>query len=80
MNCGSSNLSARTRKEFIVLIDLEQTITIRELIDLARGLKSEHGENAEYDRALLELVTDATHIAQTDRALIADLIGVPKFF
>ena len=31
-------------------------MTIGELLNLARGLKSEDGENPEYDRALVELV------------------------
>jgi hypothetical protein len=61
-------------------IDLDQTVTIMELIELAKGLKSEDGENSEYDRALLELVTDAARIPQNDRAEVAKLIGVSKYF
>ncbi len=36
-----------------------RTVTVERLIKLATGLKSEHGENPEYDRALVELVTEA---------------------
>jgi hypothetical protein len=55
-------------------IDLDQTITLRELIQHAQYLKSEDGENGEYDRALLELVTDAAHIPQNDRAILYKMI------
>ena len=55
-------------------VDLNQTITIGELIEYAQLLKSEDGFNGEYDRALLELVTDAAHIRQSDRAILYKMI------
>jgi hypothetical protein len=60
-------------------INLEQTVTIQELIQLAQFLKSEYSENKEYDRGLLELVTNAARISQNDRTLVADLIGMPDY-
>lgn len=41
------------------MLDLNRTVTVGELVKLAGGLCSEHGENSEYDRALAELVADA---------------------
>jgi hypothetical protein len=43
-------------------MDLDKTITVRELIELAKFLKSEDEENGEYDRALLDVVTYAAEI------------------
>jgi hypothetical protein len=40
-------------------LDLERTVTLGRLLELARGLASEEDENCEYDRALAELLTDA---------------------
>ena len=60
-------------------LDLNKTITIRELIECAKFLKDEDGINDEYDRALLELVTDAARIPQNDRTIIAKLIGVDDY-
>lgn len=60
-------------------INLEQTVTIQELIQLAQLLKSEDEENKEYDRGLLELITDASRISQNDRTLVANLIGMPDY-
>jgi hypothetical protein len=63
----------------MIEVDLDQTITIRELIQLAQFLKSEDGEGGEYDRAHLELITDAAHIPQNDRTVVAKLIGVKDY-
>lgn len=41
-------------------VNLDETITLDALIAKARSLTSEDGENAEYDRALVELVASAT--------------------
>jgi hypothetical protein len=60
-------------------LDMDHTVTIRELVHLAHFLRSEHGENDEYDRALLELVTDAAHIPQNDRTIVARAIGIPDY-
>jgi hypothetical protein len=51
-------------------------ISQAELIELARGLKSEHGENPEYDRALVELCTDALGMSMDERHKVARMIGV----
>lgn len=56
-------------------------ITIRELIDLARGLMGpkedrKDGGNPEYERALVELVTDAAGLPMDDKDLVAKEIGV----
>lgn len=53
-----------------------QQIKIADLITLAIQLKSEHGENTEYDRALVELVTDAAGLSMEYKKQIAGLIGV----
>jgi hypothetical protein len=60
-------------------VDLNQTVTIQELIQLAQFLKSEDAENKEYDRGLLELITDAARISQNDRTIVASLIGMPDY-
>jgi len=59
-------------------IDLDTNIiTLRQLFKLARGLKSEHGENAEYDRALAELCTDACGLSlEYQQAEVATAIGL----
>jgi hypothetical protein len=45
------------------------------LVDAARGLRSEHGENPEYDRALVELVAHAVGMgADEHRALIERMV------
>lgn len=47
------------------------------LINLARGLVSEEGENPEYDRGVTELVCDALGVSIADhRAEVGQLIGV----
>ena len=52
-------------------------ITVGDLIRLASGLKSEHGENPEYDRALAELVTDAAGLSMaSSRGAAARKIGL----
>lgn len=59
-------------------LDMEHSITLADLIEQAEGLSSEHGENPEYDRALVELVIrctpGATHDDDTER--FRRLIGV----
>jgi len=51
-------------------------ITIELLFDLARGLRSEHGENPEYDRALVELCTDAAGESMEQKPEIAAQLGI----
>jgi hypothetical protein len=54
----------------------DDVVAVSELIKLARGLKSEEGENKEYDRALVELVTDAAGLSMDEKGKIAKKIGV----
>ncbi len=57
------------------MIDMSYTITGRELVEAAASLHSEHGENAEYDRALTELTTRALGLRHDrDGAVVASLI------
>lgn len=49
------------------------------IIDTARRLVSEHGENPEYDRALLELVSDLTGMGQDEsRGDVSVLLGIKQ--
>lgn len=49
------------------------------LIEIARGLRSEDGENPEYDRALVELICHAYGLeSDSSRAHIAETIGIPE--
>ena len=41
------------------------TVSVADLITAARNLRSEHGENREYDRALAELVADVVGMDRT---------------
>lgn len=45
------------------------------LVDEARMLKSENGENPEYDRALVELVTTMLGLSMDDAWSVAILLG-----
>lgn len=49
-----------------------------ELIKQARDLVSEHGENPQYDRALVELVSRALGLSDEHKDFIYDLLGVEK--
>ena len=58
-------------------MDQNKTVTVERLIKLARDLKSEHGENSEYDRALVELVTDAAGLPMNGgKEQVARLLGI----
>lgn len=50
--------------------------SILDLILLARSLRSQDDENAEYDRALVDLVAAAAGIMEEDRAALMRLIGI----
>lgn len=54
-------------------------LDIPKLIALAAGLKSEHGENPEYDRALVELVVDAAGASMEEKTKYAAAIGIELF-
>jgi hypothetical protein len=61
------------------MIDPNRVITVGRLIELAKGLKSEHGEANDYDRALAELVTDAAGLSMEEgKVLVAEKIGIPE--
>ncbi len=66
-------------------IDLStRTIPLSRVVLEARGLVSEHGENAgnstnpEYDRALVNLVTDLIGVPVEFYSEVCDLIGVSR--
>lgn len=52
------------------------TIRTADLVRLARDLRSEQGENKEYDRALVELVTDALGVSMEFKSEIATMLGI----
>lgn len=56
-----------------------KTISINTLIEYARQLASEHGENPEYDRALVELVSDCCGVGQDHYKTVADVLQVKKW-
>ena len=45
---------------------VSKRITSKVVIDAARALRSEHGENPEYDRALYELCCDVIPVTSDD--------------
>lgn len=49
---------------------------VRALLQEARQLKSEHGENPEYDRALVELITFVSGGTADDFATTAKRLGI----
>ena len=55
---------------------LKARLSVAELVLLARSLKSEEGEDTDYDRGLVDLVAGAAGVAEDDRSAIARLIGV----
>lgn len=55
-------------------MDLEKTVTIDKLLDIAGELASEHSENGEYDRALTEMVVDAANLSMESRDYVQSLI------
>ena len=54
------------------------TITVTHVLDCAAGLRSEHGENPEYDRALVEMSMQLLGISEDEpgRDTVKRLIGV----
>lgn len=55
-----------------------KAINTEELLRHARNLKSEHGENAEYDRALVELTTFALSLTADDFDRVHALLGIRR--
>ena len=68
------------RRKAPVPIDPTKTVTVSDLLELAMWLKSPDGENPEYDRALVELVTDAAGLSMDDKDVIGQAIGVKQRF
>lgn len=60
-------------------INISTTVTFRKLIQFARELKSVHGENPEYDRALCELIAEATDLpVHLCKYRLAKMIGIKR--
>ena len=57
-------------------IALGTTIHGDRLIEEARSLKSEDGENTEYDRALVELIIAVLGLSQQQFDEVANIIGI----
>lgn len=58
----------------------ENTVPSRSAADIvqaARWLRSESGENPEYDRALVNMVSDLLGFNQDDYARVAAALGIP---
>ena len=55
---------------------MRSSVSISSLLDIARGLKSEDNENSEYDRALVELVTEASGLPLAEKELMAKMLGI----
>ena len=55
---------------------IDGTVAVRLLFELAKALKSESGENPEYDRALVELCTDAAGLSMEGKADVARKLGI----
>lgn len=44
-----------------------QTVDFQNLLEAAADLRSEHGENPEYDRGLVELISDVAPIGTQEK-------------
>lgn len=53
-------------------------MTRSRLVRTASDLRSEHGENPEYDRALVELVNDLLGLSSDNRAETEQALGIVK--
>jgi hypothetical protein len=51
----------------------------KRLIEIARELKAGDGSNPEYDRALVNVVTDFLGKTQDDQFVVAQMLGIPWF-
>jgi hypothetical protein len=52
-------------------------IGLLQLLNSAKSLKSEDGENPEYDRALVELIADVSgHPMEQSKPQVAALLGI----
>lgn len=54
----------------------QKTVSIGDLIRLARDLRDEDGDNVEYERALAELITDAAALSMDHKTDVANRIGL----
>lgn len=57
---------------------LHRLVPVSRLVEYARDLRSEHGENPEYDRALVELMLDAMHVPIECRKEVEVLLDIKK--
>jgi hypothetical protein len=69
-------LPGKEKKQMTTTVDWDRKVSLKKLAELASRLKSEDGENPEYDRALVELVTDAAGLPMTERRIVIERIGV----
>lgn len=54
----------------------KRTVSVGDLIKLARDLRDEDGDNVEYERALAELVCDAAGLSMGWKEEVAGRIGL----
>jgi hypothetical protein len=54
----------------------KRTVSVGDLIRLARGLRDEDGDNVEYERALAELICDAAGLSMGLKESVAERIGL----
>jgi hypothetical protein len=64
----------------VVALDWKQiekkTVSVGDLIKLARDLRDEDGDNVEYERAMAELICDAAGLSMDMKGAIAKRIGL----
>lgn len=53
-------------------------VSMRTLVKIAKDLASEDGENPEYDRALVELLTYAAGYSMDQREAVAKAVGIKR--
>lgn len=51
-------------------------VTIFQIVEVAKNLVSDEGENPEYDRAIIEMTRDLLGLTEFDREYVASLLGV----
>jgi hypothetical protein len=54
----------------------KKTVSIGDLIRLARDLRDEDGDNVEYERAMAELICDAAGLSMGFKVEVAQRIGL----
>jgi hypothetical protein len=74
----SSGTILRIVSTMPMTLSRQERVTIGRLIDEAKRLKSEHGENPEYDRALIELVTFVAGGTTENLSTVAAALGIKE--